>query len=138
MARRNGKTPNDKRPWMIASAAALVIVLIGVGAWGMRSATESPAPETKRVTLDPTLFNGRARAAYEIAAKDPKLLEQLHCYCGCDKHWRRSLLECYRTRHASVCPICMGEALEAARLAKEGLPVAQIRRALSDDYGHGD
>jgi Protein of unknown function with PCYCGC motif len=122
---------------MIASAAAIVIVLIAVGAWAMRSTADSSLAKTTSATLDPMLFNGQAREAYEIAAKEPKLLKQLHCFCGCDKHWHRNLLDCYRTKHASICPVCMGEAFEAARLAKDGLPVAKIKRALSDDYGHG-
>jgi hypothetical protein len=134
---RTNKVRNDKRPWIIAGAVALMVALIGAGAWAMRSSDDSPAARTAAGTLNPILFHGEAREAYEIAAKDPKLLKQLHCFCGCDKHWTRNLLDCYRTKHASICPTCMGEALEAARLAKQGTPVAEIRRALSDDYGHG-
>lgn len=136
MARKNARVHNNYRAWMIAGAAALVIALIGVGAWGMHSSP--PAQATTRITLDPKLFDGKARAAYQVAARDPALLAQLHCYCGCDKELgHRNLLDCYRNKHAAVCPICIGEAIEAERLAKEGLPVTQIRRALSDDYGHG-
>lgn len=134
---RNSRVQNDKRAWIIAGAAALVIALIGAGAWAMRSSADSMGMRTAAGTLNPRLFNGQAREAYEIASKEPKLLRQLHCYCGCDKHWKRNLLDCYRTKHASICPTCMGEAIEASKLAKQGLPVAQIRRALSDDYGHG-
>lgn len=137
MTGRKVEGPNNRQPWIVAGAAALVVVLIGVGAWATRSATDSPGSFTSAGTLDPMLFSGRAREAYEIAARNPKLLKQLHCFCGCDKHWRRNLLDCYRTKHASICPTCMGETFEAVKLAKQGLPVAQIRRALSDDYGHG-
>lgn len=134
---RNDRGRSNKRPWAIAGATALVIALIGAGAWAMRSSADSTTARTAAGTLNPGLFNGRAHEAYEIAAKEPNLLKQLHCFCGCDKHWTRNLLDCYRTKHASICPTCMGEAIEASKLAKQGLPVAQIRRALSDDYGHG-
>lgn len=139
MASKRMKPASDRRPWLLAGVAALVVLFVGVGAWTMRSAADSPASGEKRVTLDPALFNGPARQAYEIAAKNPALLAQLHCYCGCDKELgHRNLLDCYRDKHGAQCPVCTGEAIEAQKLADEGLPVEQIRRALRDDYGHGD
>ncbi|HVB81815.1 MAG TPA: CYCXC family (seleno)protein [Candidatus Binataceae bacterium] len=131
----------SKRKWIIAAVAAVAILSIGVGAWTMRAATDSAAASAKgeRVTLDPARFFGRAREAYEVAAKNPALLAQLHCYCGCDKEMgHQNLLDCYRDEHGSHCPICMGEALEAAKLADEGLPVEQIRRVLRDHYAQGN
>jgi hypothetical protein len=120
---------------------ALVVLLIGAGAWTMHSAAGSAATSGKdqRVTLDPARFFGAARQAYEIAAKNPALLAQLHCYCGCDKEiGHQNLLDCYRDEHGGHCPICTGEALEAAKLADEGLPVEQIRRVLREHYAQGN
>ena len=90
-------------------------------------------------TLDPARFFGVVREAYEVAEKNPALLAQLHCYCGCDKEvGHRNLLDCYRDEHGAHCPICTGEAVEAAKLADEGLPVEQIRRVLRDHYAQGN
>jgi len=86
-------------------------------------------------TLDPAMFTGRAREAYALAAKNPALLSQLHCYCGCDRiYGHKNLLDCYRDGHSAKCEICVGEALEAATLAKQGSPVEQIRDALHERY----
>jgi hypothetical protein len=129
-----------KSRWAIAIAAAAVLSA-GALAWTMRSAADPAASAAggKRVTLDPARFNGAARQAYEVAASNPALLAQLHCYCGCDKEiGHQNLLDCYRDEHGSHCPICVGEALEAAKLADEGLPVAQIRRVLRDHYAQGN
>ena len=109
----------------------------------MRSAADSPAATTKatteRPTLDPARFFGVVREAYEVAQKNPALLAQLHCYCGCDKEvGHRNLLDCYRDEHGAHCPICTGEAVDAAKLADEGLPVEQIRRVLRDHYAQGN
>ncbi len=91
------------------------------------------APE--RVTLDPNQFVGPVKQAYEVAKKNPALLAQLHCYCGCDKTYgHRNLLDCYRGTHASVCAICLGEALTAEQLSEQGSPVEQIRDALRRQY----
>jgi hypothetical protein len=84
-----------------------------------------------RLTLDPALFKGDVREAYKIAGENPALLAQLHCYCGCDKtNGHKNLLDCFRDRHGSTCEICVGEAIEANRLAQQGSPVEQIRDAL--------
>jgi len=126
---------------MVAAAAAAAVLSIGVGAWTLRSTADSATASAKdqRVTLDPARFFGPARQAYEVAAKNPALLAQLHCYCGCDKEiGHQSLLDCYRDEHGGHCPVCTGEALEADKLADEGLPVEQIRRVLRDHYAQGN
>ena len=131
----------SNRRWIIAVLAAVAIVSIGAAAWTMRSAAAPSGATAKgeRLTLDPARFNGAARQAYEVAEKNPALLAQLHCYCGCDKEiGHQSLLDCYRDEHGGHCPICTGEALEAAKLADEGLPVEQIRRVLREHYAQGN
>jgi hypothetical protein len=46
--------------------------------------------------------------AYEIALKSPDLFAQLPCYCWCSRdEGHRSLLDCYASRHAATCDICM-------------------------------
>ena len=141
MPKTNGRSTGGRRRWIITAVGALVVLLIGAGAWTMHSASGSAATNAKeqRVTLDPARFFGAARQAYEIAAKNPALLAQLHCYCGCDKEiGHQNLLDCYRDEHGGHCPICTGEALEAAKLADEGLPVEQIRRVLREHYAQGN
>jgi hypothetical protein len=141
MPKTKGGPTGRRRRWMIAAVGALVVLLIGAGAWTMHSAAGSAATNAKdqRVTLDPARFFGAARQAYEIAAKNPALLAQLHCYCGCDKEiGHQNLLDCYRDEHGGHCPVCTGEALEAAKLADEGLPVEQIRRVLREHYAQGN
>lgn len=135
------QSKRSKSRWIVAAVAAAVILLLGAGAWTMRSAPVPAAATAKdqRVTLDPARFFGTARQAYEVAAKNPALLAQLHCYCGCDKEiGHQNLLDCYRDEHGGHCPVCTGEALEAAKLADEGLPVDQIRRVLRAHYAQGN
>ncbi len=92
-----------------------------------------------RLTLDPKLFKGEVREAYAVAEQDPALLAQLHCYCGCDKtEGHKSLLDCFRDKHGSTCAICVGEAREAQVLAKQGMPIEQIRDSLRARFGGGD
>ena len=75
------------------TAAAILVVAIAYASYtssnsqpsdGQLAAAGDPAAKL-RITLDPNQFQGTVREAYEVAEKDPALLAQLHCYCGCDK-----------------------------------------------------
>jgi hypothetical protein len=139
----------------LAVIAGVMILAAGAYAWMGRS--QAPAPisqvlaksggsqccmgsgtDSSHPTLDPAGFQGEAKDAYEVARQNPALLAQLHCYCGCDKEFgHRNLLDCFRTDHGSHCAICTGEAIEAERLARRGMPVEQIRDALRAKFAHG-
>ncbi len=103
------------------------------------AAAAAPDPAQQlRLTLDPQLFQGEVRKAYEVARRNPALLAQLHCYCGCDRtEGHTSLLDCFRDKHGSTCAICTGEAIEADTLATQGMPVEQIRDALRVRFAGG-
>ncbi len=132
----------------IAVLTAAAVVVVGFVYAGYEStqaqlpagqmATASDSEARLRVTLDPKNFQGNVREAYEIAERDPALLSQLHCYCGCDKTLgHKNLLDCYRDTHGSKCAICVGEAHDAESMASRGTPVEQIRDALRARYAHG-
>jgi hypothetical protein len=130
----------------IAAAAVLIVAIASAGYIASNSrpsdrqlAAAGDAGAQLRITLDPQNFQGTARQAYEVAERDPALLTQLHCYCGCDKSLgHKSLLDCFRDEHGSKCAICCGEAIDAEAMASRGMPVEQIRDALRARYAHGD
>ncbi|HLI80502.1 MAG TPA: CYCXC family (seleno)protein [Candidatus Binataceae bacterium] len=101
--------------------------------------TEAAAAQNVRLTLDPNQFVGDVKKAYQIAEHDPALLVQLHCWCGCDRtDGHKNLLDCYRDTHGAHCAICTGEAIEAEKLANQGMSVEKIRDALRDRFANGD
>ncbi len=56
-----------------------------------------------RSTLSPARFVGKAARAHEIGQEIPDVLDQLQCYCACDKHLNhKSLLSCYTDGHAGT------------------------------------
>jgi len=104
-----------------------------------RQQTTAAAAQHLRLTLDPNLFVGEVKQAYQVAERDPALLAQLYCYCGCDRtDGHKNLLDCYRDTHGSHCAICTGEAIEAEKLATQGMPVEKIRDALRDRFANGE
>lgn len=106
-----------RRVWPIV---VVVIAVVGLAvAWRARSPQQevvmsrSALPQgtvvtalarrETRPTLDPQLFVGKARLAHEVAREIPGVLDQLYCYCECDKHMgHKSLLSCYTDGHAAT------------------------------------
>jgi len=128
------------------TAAAILVVAIAYGGYMSSNSQSSDgqlavagdAGARLRITLDPRNFQGNVREAYEVAEKDPALLAQLHCYCGCDKSdGHKNLLDCFRDTHGSTCAICCGEARDAESMASRGMAIEQIRDALRARYSHG-
>ena len=104
------------RYWWVA--ALLVLLALGIGlatrtepaklAAGPAlsagaAAPTSPVRRETRPTLDPARFVGKAALTHQIARDIPDVLDQLYCYCECDKHvGHKSLLSCYTDGHAAT------------------------------------
>ena len=81
-----------------------------------------------RPILDGQYFSGRIGEAYRAAAEVPDLLDQLYCYCECEKSvGHKSLKSCFVDLHGANCGICRKEALLAWRLHREGRSVLEVR-----------
>lgn len=111
------KSRSLRRVWPIV---VVVIAVVGLAvAWRARAPqrevvmSRSALPQgtvvtalarrETRSTLDPALFVGKAKLAHQIAREIPGALDQLYCYCECDKHMgHKSLLSCYTDGHAAT------------------------------------
>ena len=70
--------------------------------------------------------------AYEAAAKVPRVLYQLPCYCYCDRSaGHKSLHSCFEGDHGAHCSTCMQEAFYAYQMTKRGKTVKQIREGIT-------
>jgi hypothetical protein len=136
-------------PWVAVTVVVVVAAATyaGLSIYRSRTAesastppvTANDAAKNLRMTLDPNQFIGEVKQAYLIAESDPALLAQLHCWCGCDRtDGHKNLLDCYRDTHGAHCSICTGEAIEAEKLASQGMPVEKIRDALRERFANGD
>jgi len=52
-------------------------------------------------TLDPNLFKGKAKKAYQVAREIPEILSQMPCFCECDPYGHENLLDCFIDRHGA-------------------------------------
>ena len=88
----------DRRWWLAAPFAFALLAILP----GSRAAAAAALRET-RPTLDPARFVGKARVSHQVARDIPAVLDQLYCYCACDKHLgHKSLLSCYTDNHAAT------------------------------------
>jgi len=102
-----------KTRWIVAVA---VLLAVGWFAWkgvgtkdvsrlssGDPAASASYVRRESRVPLSPALFVGKTAATYQMAHEIPDVLDQLYCYCECDRHMgHRSLLSCFTDSHAAT------------------------------------
>jgi hypothetical protein len=96
----------------------------------------APAARTLPPTLSPEIFTGNQRLAYQTAKDLPQILAQLPCYCHCDRSiGHKSLHSCFESEHGENCGICIGEAVMAYNLDKQGVDVPEIRRRIIAAYG---
>ena len=96
----------------------------------------APDVGTLPVTLSPEIFTGNKRLAYQAAKEIPQILAQLPCYCHCDRsEGHKSLHSCFESEHGENCGICIGEALMAYNLDKQGVAVSEIRKRIIAAYG---
>ncbi len=65
--------------------------------------------------------------AYELADKIPGVINQLPCYCYCERIGHKSLHTCFESEHGAHCGICMKEAYYAFQQTKLKKTPAQIR-----------
>jgi hypothetical protein len=97
-----------------------------------RAAREAgPVRDAARYAADPGI-----EQTYRMAAEVPAVLDGLYCYCECSANLGHySLLECFQSDHAAGCDICLGEAMLAYRMTREGASLAAVRRAIDRTYG---
>ena len=68
--------------------------------------------------------------AYELAAKIPDVINQLPCYCYCERIGHKSLHTCYESDHGAHCGICMKEVYYAYQQTKLNKTPAEIREGI--------
>jgi hypothetical protein len=76
------------------------------------------------------------RAAFAAARANPAIFDGIFCTCRCQKsHGHRSLLACYETGQPTGCLGCQEEATFVARQIAAGRGLAEVRKAVDEEYG---
>lgn len=130
----------------------LLILPIGTTLAGCSaSASEEAHPAMLPSDQLPTEVQTAPRAvreAYQFAAANPEILQQIPCYCGC-KDIHPSNYACYVSqvdsngalvfdRHALNCSICVAITGDVIRLLRKGKSLAEIKSYIEATYGEYD
>lgn len=87
----------------------------------------------------------QVQQAYQFAAANPEVMQQVPCYCGCGDMGHTSNYACYvggknadgsliYDTHALGCSICVDITLDTMRLLKEGKSVPEIKTYIDQTY----
>jgi Protein of unknown function with PCYCGC motif len=87
----------------------------------------------------------QVQQAYQFAAANPEVMQQVPCYCGCGDMGHTSNYACYVggknadgslqfDTHALGCSICVDITQDTMRLLKEGKSVAEIKAYIDQTY----
>jgi len=121
------------------------VLALGLAVFAQSDSNQVPAyhqaPPAKTEKLPPIMPQGERIGpafqhdyqdhAYELAAKIPKVIYQIPCYCYCDRTvGHKSLHSCYESAHAAHCSACLKELYFAYTETKAGKTPAQIRAAI--------
>lgn len=139
----------SNRFWAFAAGAAVVVACSrggggesrpsqvgGAAPAGAPSTAAAPDATRPNAVMDAALWDDpQVKAAYVAAKKYAHVLEQLYCYCRCKENiGHRALVECFETDHASMCDVCMTEAMTAARMTEDGKTPKEIQQAIDAYY----
>ena len=129
-----------RAPWLVAGAAAIALggVLLATGGTAGASHPDPRPGITAQAVLAPADVprTPGALEAYAAARAVPEVLDGAYCHCDCAQHaGHRSLLTCFESEHGAYCDVCIGEALLAARMSREGRSLQEIRQAIDRQFG---
>jgi hypothetical protein len=68
--------------------------------------------------------------AYELAAKIPNVINQMPCYCYCEREGHKSLHTCFESTHGAHCATCLKEIFYTYEQNKLKKTPAQIRAGI--------
>lgn len=125
---------------MIVAAAVIVLAAIAYLAFNGGHATDKPDDAIK--FPDYVYTDAPSLKAYTYATKNPEILEQIPCYCGCGGHsGHRFLRDCYihddwtYDEHARYCDVCIGEAMKVQSYLASGKTLKEARALIDKEYG---
>ncbi len=140
--------PIDRSTFIRRTGGLLVVALAGPSrlAWARPVAQQLEHPEPRDgITADRVLTvdalgssrSAKVLADYDAARTYAAIFDGIACACSCGgkNGMHRSLLVCFETMQPTGCEACQQEAELAGRLAREGKPLDDIRKAIDKMYG---
>jgi hypothetical protein len=136
---------NGKFPTKMTLAIALAIILLAAAGCSAGAQFDLHLMPLEEMPTDVQAAPVTVQQAYQFAAANPDLMQQLPCYCGCGAVGHKSNYDCYISdvdekglisfdSHALGCSICVDITQDAMRLIREGKSLAEITSYVDATY----
>ncbi len=139
---KNMKVTKKKGNNTLIIAAAAVILLAAIAYLAFNGGPATDKQDNAIKFPDYVYTDALALKAYTYVTKNPEVLEQIPCYCGCGGHsGHRFLRDCFihddwtYDEHARYCDVCIGEAMKVQSYLAEGKTLKEARALIDKEYG---
>ncbi len=128
----------------------VIVPLLSVVLAGCSSTSSSSQDELAMTSMDGMPDEVKSappvvQQAYQFAAANSGVIQQIACYCGCGAMGHTSNYSCYVDEvdsnggitydsHALGCSICVDITQDAMRMLKQGKTVAEIKTTVDQTY----
>lgn len=121
------------------------LLLLSLVSVGCGSTNALPLHALEEMPAEVQHAHARTQQAYQVAAANPEVFQQLPCYCGCAQIAHKSLYDCYIEAsaadgpltydlHAVGCGICVDITQDTVRLYESGQSLEQIHEYIDASY----
>lgn len=137
----NAPAPRRHPAWILAGSAVAGLLAVAALALLQHRPTHHPTPRSPAEAgpvQDAARYEAypRVEGTYRMAADIPEVLDGLHCYCECAANLGHySLLTCFQSDHAAGCDVCLGEAMLAYEMTRQGASLDAVREAIDQRWG---
>lgn len=127
-----------------------VLVITVIGFAGLPACSAQPTTELHRMPIDHMPAEVQSapvtvQEAYQFAAANPDIMEDIPCYCGCGSIGHASNYACYVSHvddngniafdnHALGCSICVDITQDVMRMLREGQSPQEARTYIDLTY----
>ncbi|MBU4220443.1 MAG: PCYCGC domain-containing protein [Euryarchaeota archaeon] len=122
--------------------AAAVILLAAIAFVAFNGGSSSDKEDSAIKFPDYVYTDALALSAYTYVTKNPEILEQIPCFCGCGGHsGHRFLRDCFihddwtYDEHARYCDVCIGLAMKTQNHLESGKTLKETRALIDKEFG---
>lgn len=126
------------------------VIIMGVALAGLPACSTQPMSELQMISMEHMPAEVQSapltvQEAYQFAAANPDIMENIPCYCGCGNIGHASNYACYVSHidedgnivydnHALGCSICVDITQDVIRMLREGNSTQEARNYIDETY----
>jgi len=142
--------------WITRRTASIILIMLLLSSVAVAACSTQSAPSESAGLVMAAMTGMPAEVksapptvlqAYQFAAANPEVMNQIPCYCGCGQLGHISNYDCYvqgedengaitYDHHAIGCSICVDITQDTMQMLRQGKTPAEIKTAIDQTYAH--